>query len=86
MKNPRILASEKLAKDLCVRADTYGGDAVTQSILNHFRKLALECVELEKENIKTAYEDGLENGFQSNRKPHIPATLYFNNNYEQENQ
>jgi hypothetical protein len=57
----RKLSTLSLAKEIERTADAYGGNAINQSILNHFKRMAYQLVELEKKNIKMAYEHGIEN-------------------------
>lgn len=76
------LATIRLAQELEEKADNYGGDPLTQSLLNYFKKYALSMVEQERENIMTAFDDGVQLGMNTYKQPIKPPAVYLREKFD----
>jgi hypothetical protein len=82
MTDKRRLATEKFAKEVAGKADSYGGGALVQSLLNYLKNYGADMVELEKENIKTAFDAGVFIGMNLEKFPEVPASTYLKDAYD----
>lgn len=82
MTDKRELATIKFAKEVADKADTYGGGPTTQSLLNYLKKFGDDMVEQEKENIRRAFEAGVNYGIEAMSHPFMPPDLYLYQNYD----
>jgi hypothetical protein len=82
MNDKRVLATIELSRMISEIADNYGGGPLVQSLLNHLKKHGEAMVELEKENIRDAFDAGVALGVNTYKQPIIPGGRYLNNTYE----
>ena len=82
MTEKRRLATEKFAKEVAIKADSYGGGALVQSLLNYLKNYGANMVELERENIKTAFDAGVLAGMNIEKSWEAPASIYLKDTYE----